>query len=107
MSDIKTLREAICVIPGAGMLSGVERAALAILCRREVERMEREFGNGDHWTKAQIDKRDKVIADNAWNAALQAGIDYIKEVVGDVATEKLNAFEIYAALNALRREPRT
>ena len=111
MSDIETLREAAEMLlheseqdDGACDERFIMRV-VGILCRREIERMEAEAGEGDRWTKAQVDARDKVIADNAWNAALQAGIDYIKEIVGDVATEKLNAFEIYAALNSLRKGP--
>ena len=80
----------------------LQTAALAILCRVVSDLM---AGEGDRWTKKMIDERDQVIANEAWNAALQAGIDYVKEIVGDQATAKLNAFEVYAALNTLRKEP--
>lgn len=40
--DVKTLREAACAIPGGGMLSACERAALAILCARMADMIERE-----------------------------------------------------------------
>jgi hypothetical protein len=58
-------------------------------------------------TYEQIDARDKIIADAAWDGALNAGIDYVKKIVDGEDFEKLRAFEVYAALNSLRAKPRT
>jgi len=59
------------------------------------------------FTYEQIDARDKIIADAAWDSALYAGIDYVKKIVGGEDFGKLRAFEVYAALNSLRAKPRT
>lgn len=76
--DVKTLREAAEEYRAHAEKFGL-RAPLEIVFRRLADSIEREEAELT-FTHEQISERDTVIADEAWNAALEAAIREAKRM---------------------------
>ena len=118
--DVKVLREAAfaCTIRYANThMSTNDRLyfdAIKICFNRMADMIERE--DGAHFTLEEVDCRDRVIANNAWDSAIDAGAGAIKKLLdkfpdgvnpGTYADGQIESlYSAIDALNALRRERR-
>lgn len=100
--DVKTLRDSIAMLAGEIPQNLDTLIASDIIIRRcladSIEREEAELT----FTHEQINERDRVIADEAWNAAIEAAIKEFPTHYND-KMEALFASRYRGYIAALRR----